>query len=294
MRLNPPKKYVGVPDKLKKGIKEQKWQQCAAGEEQTITKFDQGHPNRQQHWRHSSVWDDWAWWHWLCPDRTGWIISLGSAALHVDSKTLAHVCCAKSCHGRIQTLVKYQLSLIDFFYTKTGNISVSNEIIILIKCLFVKKTWTYVGVSLLCCCILHVCMIRVVFIFTQISKYTLINFTLCMRMFLHTDYTQIYSYTRLINEVPGVPCVLSFCSWTLDFLICMSVFCLFCHQVYCVTCCGQTQTKTSRVGGRMTGESLSPLGPMWSASFSTATTWISSAEPIRYRCVLLFEKDVKY
>lgn len=152
-------------------------------------------------------------------------------------------------------------------------------------------------VSLLCRWILHVCMIRVVFIFTQISKYILINLTLCMRMFLHTDYTQIYLHARLINKVPGVPSVLSFCSWTLGFLICMSglfFYCLFCHQVCCVTCCGQTQTKTSRVGGRMTGESLSPLGLMWSASFSTATTWTSSAEPIRYRRVLLFEKDVKY
>lgn len=178
MRLNPPKKYFGVPDKLKKGIKEQKWLQCAAGEEQTVTKFDQGHPNRQQHWRHSSVWDDWAWWHWLSPDRTGWIISLGTQ--HCTC-VLWRMWFAKSCHGRIQTLVEYQLSFIDFD-TKTGNTSVSNEKIILIKYLFVKKTWhicrcwvcfllvVSLFVVILCRWILHVHMIRVAFIFTQISN----------------------------------------------------------------------------------------------------------------------------
>lgn len=96
---------------------------------------------------------------------------------------------------------------------------------------------------------------------------------------------------------PQCSVILFLNAWVPHLYVCFFVFFfnyLFCHQVCCVTCCGQTQTKTSRVGGRMTGESLSPLGPMWSASFSTATTWTSSAEPIRYRCVLLFEKDVKY
>lgn len=52
-------------------------------------------------------------------------------------------------------------------------------------------------------------------------------------------------------------------------------------QACCATCCGLIQTKMSRAGVKMIGASPSPLGLMWSASSSTATTWTSSVEHIR-------------
>lgn len=52
-------------------------------------------------------------------------------------------------------------------------------------------------------------------------------------------------------------------------------------QACYATCCGLIQTKMSRAGVKMIGASPSPLGLMWSASSSTATTWTSSVEHIR-------------
>lgn len=54
-------------------------------------------------------------------------------------------------------------------------------------------------------------------------------------------------------------------------------------QASCVTCCGRTQTRTSRAGERMTAASPSLLERMWSASSSTATTWTWSAGLTRFR-----------
>lgn len=54
-----------------------------------------------------------------------------------------------------------------------------------------QKPWPYVSVEI---------------VFTHISKckYKMTNSTLCVVMFLSTDYAQIRSYTWLINEAPGV------------------------------------------------------------------------------------------
>lgn len=41
-------------------------------------------------------------------------------------------------------------------------------------------------------------------VFTHKCKYEMTNSTLCVVMFLSTDYTQIHPYTWLINEASGV------------------------------------------------------------------------------------------
>lgn len=61
------------------------------------------------------------------------------------------------------------------------------------------------------------------------------------------------------------------------------VICFRCShgQACCVTCCGRTQTRRCRDGGKTTEACPSPSEPMWSASFSTAMTLTLYAVPIR-------------